>query len=78
MDACLGSFLVPFLGELGIEHPAFDFSVKGVSSMSVDTHKFGFAPKGNSVVLYKSARGALLAHTQSAPVYDPWAGYTFR
>jgi len=70
VDACLGSFLVPFLGELGIEHPAFDFSVKGVSSMSVDTHKFGFAPKGNSVVLYKSA--ALRKHQYS--LFPRWSG----
>jgi len=34
--------------------PPFDFSVKGVSSISVDVHKYGLAPKGTSVVLYRN------------------------
>ena len=33
----------------------FDFRVPGVTSMSIDTHKYGLAPKGSSVVLYRSA-----------------------
>lgn len=55
-DACLGGFVLPFVRKLG-EHavPAFDFSVPGVTSMSVDTHKFGMAHKGTSVVLYRNA-----------------------
>lgn len=52
VDACLGGFLIPFMDEAGFKLPPFDFRVKGVTSMSVDTHKYGFAPKGNSVVLY--------------------------
>ena len=55
VDACLGSLLIPFAKEAGFEQPcAFDFSVPGVTSISMDTHKFGFAPKGSSVVLYRS------------------------
>ncbi|GAB7360358.1 hypothetical protein MBLNU230_g8316t1 [Neophaeotheca triangularis] len=55
VDCCLGSFIMPFLARAGFPSPAFDFSVPGVTSISVDTHKYGFAPKGNSVVLYRSS-----------------------
>lgn len=54
VDACLGGFVLPFARQLGYPIPPFDFSVKGVTSMSVDTHKFGMAHKGTSVVLYHS------------------------
>lgn len=54
VDACLGGFLIPFMREAGFKLPPFDFRVKGVTSISCDTHKYGFAPKGNSVVLYNS------------------------
>lgn len=53
VDACLGGFVMPFARQLGYRTPAFDFSVPGVTSMSVDTHKFGMAHKGTSVVLYR-------------------------
>lgn len=55
VDCCLGSFVIPFLSRAGFEAPDFDFRVPGVTSISVDTHKYGFAPKGNSVVIYRSA-----------------------
>ncbi|KAH7160399.1 pyridoxal phosphate-dependent transferase [Dactylonectria estremocensis] len=55
IDCCLGSFLVPFLEKAGFESQLFDFRLKGVTSISCDTHKYGFAPKGNSTVLYRSA-----------------------
>ncbi|KAF2220937.1 pyridoxal phosphate-dependent transferase [Elsinoe ampelina] len=55
VDCCLGSFLVPYLAKAGYETEAFDFRLPGVTSISVDTHKYGFAPKGNSVVLYRTA-----------------------
>ena len=54
-DACLGGFILPFARKLGYAIPPFDFSVPGVTSMSVDTHKFGMAHKGTSVVLYRNA-----------------------
>ncbi|KAK3073066.1 Dihydrosphingosine phosphate lyase, partial [Teratosphaeriaceae sp. CCFEE 6253] len=54
VDCCLGSLLMPFLPLAGFPAPDFDFRVPGVTSISVDTHKYGFAPKGNSVVLYRS------------------------
>lgn len=55
VDCCLGSFLVPFLSRAGFETAPFDFGLRGVTSISCDTHKYGFAPKGNSVVLYRTA-----------------------
>ncbi len=54
VDCCLGSFLVPFLDQAGFETEMFDFRLKGVTSISCDTHKYGFAPKGNSTVLYRN------------------------
>lgn len=54
VDCCLGSFLVPLLSKAGFESEPFDFKLKGVTSISCDTHKYGFAPKGNSTVLYRS------------------------
>jgi len=52
VDACLGGFLIPFMKEAGYPVGAFDFSVPGVTSISADTHKYGFAPKGSSVLMY--------------------------
>lgn len=53
VDACVGGVVLPFYKKLGAEIPLFDFSVDGVTSMSVDLHKYGYAAKGASVVLYK-------------------------
>lgn len=55
VDCCLGSFLVPFLERAGYASEPFDFRVDGVTSISCDTHKYGFAPKGSSVIMYRSA-----------------------
>ncbi|KAI0929962.1 hypothetical protein AcW1_008774 [Taiwanofungus camphoratus] len=55
VDCCLGSFIMPFLEEAGFPVKPFDFRVEGVTSISCDTHKYGFAPKGNSVVMYRNA-----------------------
>ncbi|CAA0833738.1 Sphingosine-1-phosphate lyase [Striga hermonthica] len=54
VDLCLGGFVLPFARKLGYTIPPFDFSVKGVTSISVDVHKYGLAPKGTSVVLYRN------------------------
>jgi len=45
VDCCLGGFINPFARELGFDIPDFDFRVKGVTSISVDHHKYGMAPK---------------------------------
>jgi sphinganine-1-phosphate aldolase len=60
-DACLGGFLLPWAEKLGYPVPPFDFRLPGVTSMSADTHKYGYAAKGTSVVLY---RGRELRHYQ--------------
>ena len=54
VDACLGGFVLPFAVKLGYDIPPFDFSCPGVTSMSIDTHKYGYATKGTSVVLYRN------------------------
>jgi glutamate/tyrosine decarboxylase-like PLP-dependent enzyme len=53
VDACIGAFVLPFLARLGREVPPFDFAVAGVTSMSADVHKYGYVPKGASVVLHR-------------------------
>lgn len=53
VDACLGGFLIVFMEKAGFKLEPFDFRVKAVTSISADTHKYGYAPKGSSVVLYK-------------------------
>jgi sphinganine-1-phosphate aldolase len=53
-DACLGGFILPWANKLGYPVPPFDFSLPGVTSISVDTHKYGYAAKGSSVILYRS------------------------
>ena len=52
-DACLGGFIVPWAEKLGYPVPVIDFRNAGVTSISVDTHKYGYAAKGTSVVLYR-------------------------
>lgn len=54
VDACVGGYIAPFVRMNGTELPAFDFAVPGVSSMSGDLHKYGYASKGASTVLFRS------------------------
>src|SRR5271170_6700630 len=54
VDACMGGFLLPFLTELGCLDEPFDFRLPGVTSMSADVHKYGYASKGVSVILYRT------------------------
>jgi len=53
VDACLGGFILPWAERLGYPVRAFDFRLPGVTSMSADTHKYGYAAKGSSAVLYR-------------------------
>uniref|UniRef100_A0A914VYY2 sphinganine-1-phosphate aldolase n=1 Tax=Plectus sambesii TaxID=2011161 RepID=A0A914VYY2_9BILA len=53
IDACLGGFILPFARLSGYHVPPFDFSVKGVTSITADTHKYGLTPKGSSVIVYR-------------------------
>jgi glutamate/tyrosine decarboxylase-like PLP-dependent enzyme len=54
VDACMGGFLLPFLTQLGRFSEPFDFRLPGVTSMSADVHKYGYASKGVSVILYRT------------------------
>jgi glutamate/tyrosine decarboxylase-like PLP-dependent enzyme len=53
VDACVGGFMLPFVRKLGYPVPDFDFRVPGVTSISVDLHKYAYAAKGASVILYR-------------------------
>ncbi|WP_185049038.1 pyridoxal phosphate-dependent decarboxylase family protein [Thermocatellispora tengchongensis] len=72
VDACVGGWLLPWLREAGAEVPPFDLSVSGVTSLSCDLHKFGYAPKGASVVLFRDPAMRRRAYYASAA----WPGYT--
>ena len=52
-DSCLGGFVLPWAERLGYRVPPFDFRVPGVTSISCDTHKFGYGAKGTSVLLWR-------------------------
>jgi sphinganine-1-phosphate aldolase len=52
VDGCLGGFILPFGRELGYDIEPFDFSVPGVTTISADTHKYGYALKGTSVLCF--------------------------
>jgi glutamate/tyrosine decarboxylase-like PLP-dependent enzyme len=53
VDGCLGGWILPFGQELGYDIPVFDFRVPGVTSISADTHKYGYALKGTSVLSFR-------------------------
>ncbi|WDZ85419.1 pyridoxal phosphate-dependent decarboxylase family protein [Micromonospora cathayae] len=72
VDACFGGWTLPYLRRLGLPVPRFDLSVPGVTSISVDLHKYAYAPKGVSVLLHRDP-------TLRAPQYfafADWPGYT--
>uniref|UniRef100_A0A6P7FCP7 sphinganine-1-phosphate aldolase n=1 Tax=Diabrotica virgifera virgifera TaxID=50390 RepID=A0A6P7FCP7_DIAVI len=54
VDSCLGGFLSCFMEEAGYPIPLCDFRLPGVTSISADTHKYGYTPKGSSVVMYRN------------------------
>ncbi len=53
VDACMGGFVLPFAERLGRQVPPWDFRVPGVTTISADIHKLGYAPKGVSVILHR-------------------------
>jgi len=69
-DGCLGGFILPWAEKLGYPVPPFDFRLPGVTSISVDTHKYGYTAKGTSVILY---RGQELRRYQYFAATD-WPG----
>ena len=69
VDACVGGMVLPFAELAGVRTlPEWDFRVPGVTSMSVDLHKYGYVPKGCSVVLHRD--GDWAGHQWF--VYDQW------
>lgn len=70
VDACVGGYLLPFVERNGVELTPWDFRVPGVTSISADLHKFGYAVKGASTVLHRPK--ANLAH--QVYQFDQWAG----
>jgi len=69
-DGCLGGFILPWVEKLGYKVPPFDFRLPGVTSISADTHKYGYAAKGTSVILYRNPE---LRHFQYFSITD-WPG----
>ncbi|SHN33079.1 pyridoxal phosphate-dependent decarboxylase family protein [Cryptosporangium aurantiacum] len=72
VDACIGGWVLPFWRRLGVPMPGFDLSVPGVTSLSVDLHKYAYAPKGTSVLLHRDAE---LRRSQYFAFAD-WPGYS--
>lgn len=54
VDACMGGVTLTFLAKLGHDLPAWNFSVPGVTSISVDLHKYGYTAKGASVIIHRN------------------------
>jgi glutamate/tyrosine decarboxylase-like PLP-dependent enzyme len=73
VDACMGGFMLPFLEDLEYPVPEFDFRVTGVTSISLDAHKYGYAPKGTSIVLYRKRELRKLQFF----IYTEWPGGIF-
>jgi sphinganine-1-phosphate aldolase len=69
-DACMGGFVLPFMEMLGEPLPPWDFRVPGVTTISADLHKLGYAPKGASVLLHRTKE---LRRYQTF-VFDDWLG----
>jgi len=70
VDGCLGGFILPWAERLEYEVPTWDFRLGGVTSISADTHKYGYAPKGTGVLLYRNPQ---LRHHQYF-VNTDWPG----
>ncbi len=54
VDACVGGIHLSFMRKAGLEVPEFDWAVPGVMSISADMHKYGYAPKNASVIMYRN------------------------
>jgi glutamate/tyrosine decarboxylase-like PLP-dependent enzyme len=72
VDACIGGWVLPYAARLGRDVPAWTFAVEGVTSISVDLHKYAYAPKGTSVLLHRSPELRRPQFFASAA----WPGYT--
>nr|WP_307855798.1 aminotransferase class V-fold PLP-dependent enzyme [Kibdelosporangium banguiense] len=72
VDACIGGWVLPYFAQLGVRFKPFDFTVAGVTSISVDLHKYAYCPKGTSVLLHADASLRRSQYFASAE----WPGYT--
>ncbi len=70
VDACMGGFVLPFMERLGEPIPRWDFRVPGVTTISLDVHKLGYAPKGASIILHRTKQ---LRRYQTYS-FDDWLG----
>ena len=72
VDACIGGWVLPYAARLGRDLPPWTFAVEGVTSISVDLHKYAYAPKGTSILLHRTAELRRPQFFASAA----WPGYT--
>ena len=70
VDACMGGFVLPFAEMLGRDVKPWDFRVDGVTTISADIHKLGYAPKGVSVILHRDKA----SRRYQTFVFDGWLG----
>jgi sphinganine-1-phosphate aldolase len=70
VDACMGGFVLPFAERLGRQVLPWDFRVEGVTTISADIHKLGYAPKGVSVILHRTKT----SRRYQTFVFDGWLG----
>jgi sphinganine-1-phosphate aldolase len=70
VDACMGGMVLPFMEQLGEAVAPWDFRVPGVTSISADLHKYGYTPKGASVILY----GEEARRLDQVFLFDGWSG----
>ena len=70
VDACMGGFVLPFMERLGEPVPLWDFRVPDVTTISLDVHKLGYAPKGASIILHRTKQ---LRRYQTYS-FDDWLG----
>ena len=70
VDACMGGFVLPFAERLGRDVSPWDFRVDGVTTISADIHKLGYAPKGVSVILHRNKQ----SRKYQTFVFDGWLG----
>jgi glutamate/tyrosine decarboxylase-like PLP-dependent enzyme len=72
VDACIGGWVLPYAARLGRDVPPWTFAVDGVTSISVDTHKYAYAPKGTSLLVHRDPGLRKPQYFASAA----WPGYT--
>jgi sphinganine-1-phosphate aldolase len=73
VDACMGGFMLPFMKDVGYPVPGFDFKLPGVTSISLDAHKFGYSMKGASIILYRNPEMRM----KQFYIYPDWPGGIF-